>query len=519
MVRSTNKMPLSSMQIASQHMAAGRFAEAEELYQDLLDDNPKAHEALFHMALLSTLQKDYPAAIAYYRQVLELTPNMIEALNNLGAVYFEQRDLDNALVCFRHALGLQPNSVETHNNIGNVLKDQGKFDEALFCYQKSLRLKPGNASVMSNMGDVLRRLGRHQEAVDTLRKALIIQPHFPEAEWNLALTLFMLGDLEKGFALYEKRLEIAHPEEYARAGIGNILPQLTQKQRWQGEDLQGKRVLIWTEQGIGDNLMMMRYLPLLRQKGAATVIVYCPQMLVKLMQSFDVRVISTQKNIPLDDFDLHCPIMSLPFMFGTRLENIPNAVPYLHVPDPAQKKWAKQLASYAGVKVGLVWAGNHTLKSDYLRSISLQEFAPLMLTEGVQFFSLQKNEAAQQLKNCSWNIVDKMDRCDDLMDTAALIQNLDLVISVDTAVAHLAGALGKPVWLLNRFESEWRWMVGREDSPWYPSLRLFCQPVAHDWRSVLQRVSDELAQWTRAYQPNTIPAANNKSFVARLFGR
>jgi len=490
---------------ASQLLQQGRLEAAAELFSAVLRGDPRDHEALFKMALTCNLQGRLDEAKTYYERVLALTPTMAEANNNLGEIYYRQGHLDLALTCFERARAERPNSAEAHNNAANVLKDQGRLEAALASYSKADKLQPGNAAVLSNLGDVLRRLNRCDEAIIRLRKAIAIKPGLQEAHYNLALALFMRGDLAAGLPLYEKRLEVGqHPGSVA-PGAAVMLAKLSAITRWRGEPLLGKSLLLWTEQGIGDSLMMLRYCALLKAKGAGLTAVCCgPELAGIFLGSVDV-VIDSNAQFPAGSFDLHCPIMSLPYVFKTTLETIPDEVPYLTVSTAARNRWAARFSHFPGPRVGLVWAGNRQLKSDHLRSTTLARFAPLMQLSGVHFFSLQKGEASRELQSFDWPIQEWMHDCGDIAQTAALIDHLDLVISVDTAVAHLAGALAKPIWLLNRFESEWRWMLEREDSPWYPSMRIFRQPAVHDWDSVIARVRGELEIFVRAHEPQ--PAA------------
>jgi tetratricopeptide (TPR) repeat protein len=482
----------ASAKTASQHLKAGRIAEAEAMYRQLLAAEPEHHEALFNMATILCQQKKYDEAIACCRKVIDKTPDMVMAHNNLGNIYFEQKDLVNALASYRHALELGGRNVELYNNVGNVLKEQGEFDEALANYNKALKLQPRSAAVISNIGEIYRSLNRFDDAIAQYRKALAIESKFAQAQWNLSMSLFTLGDYKAGFPWYEKRFDADRKDEFA--ALAAMAQQFSAKPRWQGENLQDKTLLIWAEQGLGDSVMMMRYLSLLREKGAGAVVVYCERELVKLMLTKTSLVIDNQTPVRAELFDVHCPMMSLPYAFGTTLETIPQRVPYLQVPAAMTEKWSKQLSKFNGLKVGLAWAGNQDMKKDHLRSIALERLAPLMALPGVQFVSLQKGEASRQLKDTNWRVLDWMDACEDLMDTAALIESLDVVISVDSVVAHLAGALGKPVWLLNRFESEWRWMMERVDSPWYPRMRIFRQAARHDWDGVIEAVKVELGK-------------------------
>lgn len=242
--------------------------------------------------------------------------------------------------------------------------------------------------------------------------------------------------------------------------------------------------------------MMMRYLPLLVKRNIKRLVVYSHPALKRVFANIPggnhIDVVPITEALPFDAFDLYCPIMSLPYLFKTRLDTIPNKVPYLFIPEEMKQWWRTRLAEITGVKVGLVWAGGKLASTDKNRSILIKKFALLTAMEGVRWVNLQKGQESGQLKELGWDLIDWMDECEDYLETAALVDQLDLVISVDTSVAHLAGALGKPVWLLNRFNSEWRWLLGREDSPWYPSMRIFRQRERGDWHGVIKQVADVL---------------------------
>ena len=464
--------------------AQGKPSDAVSYYHKALALSP--NDARAHNNLGMALQQigKLDESLACYRKALEINPNYAEAHNNLGSVFHELGKATEALTCYREALALSPNYAQAHNNLGVVLQKLGNVEEALSCYRRALELKPDYADAYNNLGSAFQDLAKPAEAVTSYRKALQLKPDYPGAQWNLSTALLLCGDLAKGLALYEKRFDGAAKSEVAVSR--KMLETLSAKARWQGDKLQGRTLLIWTEQGLGDSLMMLRYLPLLEEKGAGKLYVACPSGLARIFRNMPCVDQVISDGLPaLESFDCHCPMMSLPYLFDTRLETIPNTVPYITVPPDMMGKWASRLKSMMGLKVGLSWAGSRTQRKDALRSISPQRLAPLLATPGVQFISLQKGESCESVTN--W-----MAECGDFLDTAALMQQLDLIISVDTSVAHLAGALGKPVWLLNRFESEWRWLMDREDSPWYPTMRIFRQPALYDWDSVIKRVAEAL---------------------------
>jgi tetratricopeptide (TPR) repeat protein len=348
------------------------------------------------------------------------------------------------------------------------------------------------AECHKNRGNELFREQRIEEALACYWQALAIDPDYGDAQWNVAIASLFLGDYATGFQYFEKRFRAGDKAHLAH--LQGVVAMMSGKRFWKGEQLRGENLLVWTEQGLGDSLMFLRYLGKIKQKGDCRLLVACEPQLVRLMESLPCIDEVVSKDAPLSPtrFDLHCSLLSLPHLFGTTMAMLPIAVSYLSVPPAMKRSWDERIAELDGFKVGLVWAGGEEMANDALRSLALEAFAPLTKIAGIRLVSLQKGEPARQLAALGWPIVDWMDDCVDLLDTAALVDGIDLVISADTAVAHLAGALGKPVWLLNRFESEWRWMLGREDSPWYPSMRIFRQPVLHDWESVIGEVAVNL---------------------------
>jgi tetratricopeptide (TPR) repeat protein len=481
-------------QNASIRLRAGDLPEAETLYQQILKRDPRHRDALFAMWQLQLLQGKDENASTYESRFLALKPGPAELQWRKGRFLHVRANYTEALVCFRQALAMGEKTIEVYQGMGNALLDQGNPGEAIDYYEAALKIQPRNVGIFALLAEAYRGVNRFKEAISYARRALAIDPSLSYSQCTIAWTQLLLGDYKAGLALNEKRFNFPSRELLTGMGILPNMEKFAAKPRWQGEDLQGKTLLVWCEQGLGDNIMMARYLPLLASKGAGSVIVYTQPALVKIMLTLSSQVVDSQYHVSPDVYDLQCSIMSLPYLFGTTMESIPANVPYLQIAEDKSRKWREQLRRFDGIKVGIVWAGNKTQSKDKLRSVTLDSFAPFLDLPGVQFVSLQKDEAANQLEGSKWRILNFMDACNDLFDTAALVSTLDLVISVDTSVVHLAGALGKPVWLLNRFESEWRWMTEREDSPWYPTLRIFSQPALHDWASVMARIADELAR-------------------------
>ncbi|MGD0390491.1 MAG: tetratricopeptide repeat-containing glycosyltransferase family protein [Tepidisphaeraceae bacterium] len=422
-----------------------------------------------------------------YRQVLARQPEHADAMHNLGVISFQVGRNDVAVELIRRAIVLNPNYPEAYSNLGNVLTDKGELDEAIAAYRRAIALNPNLPEAHNNLGNALRDKGQLEEAVPVYRQAIALSPNFAEAHKNLSLALLAQGDFQRGGEEYEWRWkckDLPPPRDFAQ-------PQ------WDGCPLEGRTLLLHAEQGLGDAIQFIRYLPLAAQRGGE-IIIECQAELQRLFQTIAGSCQIVARGQPLPAFDFHCPLLSLPRVFGTNLANVPKDVPYLHADAEDAGRWQHRLAEHAPlVKVGLAWAGNPTHKNDRNRSIKLARLAALGQMPGARFFSLQKGAAAAETKTppAGMELVDWTAELKDFADTAALIANLDLVIAVDTAVVHLAGAMGKPVWTLLPYVPAWRWLLERQDSPWYPSMRLFRQPCIGDWDSVITRVVDALSLW------------------------
>jgi len=485
-----------SLEGGLEHHRAGRLAEADAAYRGLLARDPGNVDALHFAGVVAYQRGRLEEAADLIAQALARNPSNAPAHNNLGNVLAAQGRLAAAIASYRSALALDPRYADARvnlagklSNLGGSLNDRGKPLEAAACCEEALALQPDLTEAHNNLGLALQALGRLSEGEQSFRRALELNPGMAPASVNLGFARLLQGDYAAGFALTEKRFAASAP-------VRALAAQFDPAARWDGAEAHGETLLVWTEQGLGDSIMMMRYLPMLKQRGFARTLVYCESALERLYQQTPGvdEVFSRKAPPPAGQFDRHCPVMSLPLAFGTRIESSPSEVPYLSVPRSLEKQWAAKLAGVAGRRVGLSWAGARLNARNALRSIRLEQLAPLFELDGVSLVNLQKGDGSEQLHQARWPILDRMDECRDLMDSAALIKQLDLVISVDTAVAHLAGALGKPVWLLNRCESEWRWMLEREDSPWYPTMRIFRQREPGDWDDVMARVAAALRQ-------------------------
>lgn len=471
----------------------GRISDAEQLFRKAIRLNPDYFIAHYNCGNALRFSGQFKEAETCYRQAIALNPAYFDAYYGLGCVAEQLGDLQEAEQAYRQVLRLRPAQPEACYGLGCILMRTDSYSEAEHVFSKAIELLPGYAEAHYGRGYALQSLGRIEEAVLEYRQAIAIKADHKGAHKALALSLLLQGDYCEGLPLHEQRFDMKYYE--SSSGVARLLDQLAAANRWDGQPVNGKSLLVITEQGAGDSLMMMRYLKLISQLGFKRLVIYCEAQLQRVFRYIEGvdEVITTARPLPVGLCDYYCFDMSLPFLFKTQLDSIPDRVPYLVVPDQLKVKWGARLANIAAVKVGLVWGGNKNLDVDSRRSIALNQFGFLRELPGVQPISLQKGESARQLSELGWNFYDWMDDCSDFLDTAALIAGLDLVISVDTSVAHLAGTMGKPVWLLNRYGSEWRWLLDREDSPWYPSMRIFNQKQLGDWGPVLDSVAQELA--------------------------
>ena len=443
---------------------------------------------------------DSPAeALASFERALTLRPEFAQAWSNRACVLRDLGRPADALASCDQAIALQPDYADAWSNRANALSDLNRPQEAQQSYQRAIEFAPRLADAWNNLGLTLVDLNQHEQALQSYERALTLDPGFAEAHWNQSLCLLQMGRLAQGWPKYEWRWQ----RNRIKAGKRDF-----QQPLWRGDfPIDGKTILLHAEQGLGDTLQFCRYAALVSALGAK-VLLEVPAELVRLLTPLDGVTQLIEQGQALPPFDCHCPLLSLPLAFKTELASIPGNTPYLFADAQASQQWAERFAHEAAnhheLKVGLVWAGGNRphvaelRKNDARRSITLEALRPILAVPQVRFYSLQKGPAAQQraqMPELGEQIVDYTDALADFADTAALVANLDLVISVDTAVAHLAGALGKPVWILNRFDTCWRWMLERQDSPWYPGARLFRQPALGDWGSVIEATREALAGW------------------------
>ncbi|MFO0997578.1 MAG: tetratricopeptide repeat protein [Alphaproteobacteria bacterium] len=472
-------------------LAGGQATEALQAAEEALVLQPGYAAAHNNRGrALETLGR-FADAEAAYRQALATGPESADVYNNLGLAIEAQKRLDDALAAYDRAIALDPHCSQAHNNRGGVFKAKGRFTEAARAYEAALLSAPDVAEIHCNLG-VVRQLTKHVDlAIDSYDRAIALKGDYAKAHWNRAIALLMSGRLREGFAAYEWRF---HYDGYRATQAPRSWP----IPRWDGTAPRGRRLLVTAEQGLGDSLQFIRCLAPLRALGAE-ILLECPSKLQTLFARCpDIGTLVDPKDIDsaARSADAHVSLLSLPHHLGIDLDTIPAAVPYIRTDPALARAWAKRLDHRAGLRVGLCWQGSPNNTADAHRSIPARLFAPLSRFPRIRFYSLQKGYGSERAADIP-GLVDfaaELDESDSFVDTAALISGLDLVITVDTSLAHLAGALGRPVWTLLADLPDWRWMLGRSDSPWYPTMRLFRQPAKGDWQTVIDEVASALAE-------------------------
>lgn len=463
-----------------------RYDEALAAYDSVLILRPGLAAAHVNRGNSLNELKRYDEALASYDRALTMQPNLVEAHANRGMALHALDRFDDALASFDRALALWPDYAVALYNRGSTLHALKRYEDAVASYDRAIAAKPDYAAAHSNRGASLYEMMRFDEALASYDRALIADPDFPDAHWNEASLRLLTGDFKRGFAEYEWRWTY---ERLAPAKRDYPQPQ------WRGEDIAGKTVLLYSEQGFGDTIQFSRYAALVTSRGARVVLEVESQM-QRLMRMLPGPAEVLAKGSPLPDFDLHCPLMSLPFAFGTELASVPAQTPYLSAPPDLTAAWQARLPQDGRRRIGLCWSGNAAHLRDRDRSIALDALLPL-LDADASFVVVQKDirPADTTVLSSRGDILQAGDALTDFADTAALIAQLDLVITVDTSLAHLAGALGKPVWILLPRIPDWRWLLNRDDSPWYPTARLFRQDDSAAWPGVIARVRDALTEF------------------------
>jgi Flp pilus assembly protein TadD len=478
-----------AMQLALQHYNSGQLQQAEQQCRWILARNADHADALNLLGIVAFRVGRADISLKLIARAVTLNPNSPEYHNNLGNVLLASGQYGPAAAAYRRSLAIKPGVAEIYNNLGNALSGVREYVQSLEAQQTSIRLNPNRPEPYSNTGTVLSELGKNDEAIAAYRAALALKPDFAEVHFNLSGCLLLKGDFETGWEEYEWRTKcvaVPDPREEFRRPV------------WDGGNLVGKTILLQAEQGLGDTLQFMRYVPMVAARGGR-VLVECQPELIPVLKQLDV----VSEWFPFGGsppaFDIWARLLSLPCIFGTTLATIPAPTKLLKADASRSEQFRVQLDRLIRdqprrPKVGLVWAGRPEHKNDHNRSMLLAQLLPLLESGAAVFFSLQKGPSASQIAALPGHvkILDLTPELHNFADTAALIDNLDLVIGVDTSVMHLAGAMGKPAWLLLPFVPDWRWLLDREESPWYPSLRLFRQKLIGDWSDVVQKITEAL---------------------------
>ncbi|MFZ2727599.1 MAG: tetratricopeptide repeat protein [Methylococcaceae bacterium] len=462
-------------------------AQAIIYYQKALQINPHYQVVLYNLAFLLQKHSKLDEAIGYYRQVVALNPKHLNAYYNLATLLQHQQKLDEAINCYQQLLESNPNHAQSYNNLAVILQQQNKLTQAISYYKQAIVLKPDYADAYYNYSVALQQQNKLEQAVYYCQKAMTLNPDNKNAQWNMAFLQLLQADYARGWQNYESRYEVI--EEHIK--YRQLLPLETQ---WQGEPLKGRILLIICEQGLGDAIQFIRYLHLLKNEN---IILKCSPLLTRLFSSIiDPKAIIDSPTQNLPHFDVHIGLMSLPRLFNTRLESIPASVPYLRVNAINFKNLAIDKNKF---NIGFAWSGNKKHKNNHNRSIALELLMPLFELKQCHFYSLQLLPESLQLAN-NTNIDDCQLLIKDFADSAVIVEQLDLIISIDSAVAHLAGSLAKPVWILLPFAPDWRWLLNRDDSPWYPSARLFRQSTSGDWSEVIDKLKIALQESINQHQ-------------------
>jgi tetratricopeptide (TPR) repeat protein len=512
----------SAFQTAIAHHQSGRLPQAIAMYRNLMVTDSRNPDLLHLLGLaLHQTGKD-EEAIPLFRRAIMLAPSAASYHANFAELWRKQGKTDEAIESYRQVLRLVPGDLEIRYLLGEALTKKGNFDEAIGELRRCISMGKGDSNTWACLCEALRRTERLDEAIDAAQRAVSLdrtsaaawhslgwtmmrqgkvreglpyiseairlKPDWPLVVWRRAWGYLLLGDWASGFRDYESRWFDEELQLKTRRNLpGNV---------WHGEEIAGKAMYVHLEQGLGDFIHFVRYVPMILERGALAVRLETPPELVSLIRRSmpeAVELVTTPEQVVR--YDLWTPILSLPLAFGTTQANVPAKVPYL-APDPiAVNAWRDRLAQTPGIKVGLVWAGSPSHGNDKNRSIPLKRLAPLAGIPGIRFVSVQKGEGAKQATGVpEMNLLDWTEGLKSFDDTAALLSALDLVIAVDTSVAHLSGALARPTWTLLPLSPDFRWMLDREDSPWYPTMRLFRQPTIGDWDTVVRRLGEELTK-------------------------
>lgn len=519
----------ANIQLGSIYYKQHNIEQAISCYLQALKSRPNDPHILFNLGLFYLRQQSWTEAIEYSKKTIELDPSHEKAYINLGTAYEKTNNQTEAVAAYQKAAQLDPESFDNQHRLGNLFRSLEKLEDAVEPYRKAIELQPHNVHIMMDLANTLHMLNRNEEALELYKNVLEINPNIISALYNFGFTLKKLGHLERAMDVYQQVL--ARKPDYAHAhfSLSSIYLTLSNFEQgleeyewrwqtynestkkfncpvWEGQDLTNQTILMYAEQGLGDTLQFIRYAKILKEQYSNIRIIFESQTpLVPLLQQqpyIDQVIARGGKTAPFAHYQI--PLMSIPRIVKTRLETIPADIPYLQGNTNLAQSWKERLPSDNNLKVGICWQGNARYSTQSLRravaakSVELELFAPLASLKGVTLYSLQRIDGDDQISNCAFK--DKLIVFDEsfdqengrFIDTTAVIENLDLIISVDTSIAHLAGALGKPTWILLPKHTDWRWFLNRTDSPWYPTVQLFRQQNAGQWEPVIKQLVEQL---------------------------
>lgn len=471
------------------------FSEAVNAYDLAIKFNKRHPEALLNLGITLIRLRKFNNAVSTLRSAINYYPSFWQAHLNLGSALKSAGNLDDAISSFREAIKLQPGYAENWYNFGNCLEEKDRFFDAIICYKNAISLNTEILPAYVNLSNAQKALGQLKNAIYSGVRAIAIKPNEPDAHFNLSTSLLLNGDFSQGWKEHEWR--------WQRPGTAHEKMRQYSQPLWSGEKSHEETtsILLWAEQGFGDFFQFIRYIPLIQKLGWK-IIIEAPKPLKRLLSQSDIARTTEIfiKGETLPNFDCHCPLMSIPHRMGTTINSIPANIPYLSADSEQVAAWCHRLADRQGFKVGIAWRGNPSHKNDHHRSMEPTQLARLFDLPGLSVVSLQKDGRPDEIDalGAGDTFLDAGPDLADFADTAAVIANLDLVISADTSVCHLAGALGVPTWTLVPFSPDWRWLTNRQDSPWYPTMRLFRQPAVGDWQSVIADVHTELCHLVKA---------------------
>jgi tetratricopeptide (TPR) repeat protein len=499
----------------------GRNVEAIEHIGRAIELEPARFMYHLNLAMVHSSQGHSEQAIAALEKVIRLDPRHVQAQVEIGVLHANRFEWDEAAGHFRKALAIDPDNAPACNNLGNVLNQLDRPREAIECFERAIRLEPGFARAYNGLGAALYAARRPEEALAAYRRALELDPDSAEAHNNLGQVLGEYGEFAAARAEFEEAARLDPGNASVRNNRGMVallcgdfvggwsdyearwrLPDAKPRPAgpdWQGEQLEGRTILLYTEQGLGDTLQFVRYVPLVKARGGR-IVLRCARRMISILSTCEGIDDFSSEDEPFPRFDVSAPLVSLAGIFQTELASIPAGVPYLRARPDLVERWRQTLAGQSAFRVGINWQGHPGYRGDHRRSIPLVEFAPLAGVEGVRLFSLQKGAGVEQLRHVNFAVDDLAGPVDETSEafvhTAAIIRNLDLVVTSDTALAHLAAALGAPVWVALPLAPDWRWLLDRDDSPWYPTMRLIRQRRLGEWKEVFDAMAERLRALT-----------------------